>query len=100
MANMANSEAPETYLDNPIWHALMRQQAPLALGDGLARRYPHDVAPFGAVVANNEEALASLAALERPGGVVALFLHQPAVAIDSWKRLRTATVVQMIYAGT
>lgn len=95
---MANSVAPETYLDNPIWHALTLQQAPLALGDGLARRYPRDVAPFGAVVANNEEALASLAALERPGGVVALFHLQPAVEMNAWKLLRTATVVQMVYA--
>ncbi len=90
---MAHSEVPETYFDNPIWHALTRQQAPFALGDGLARRYPRDVAPFGAVVANNEEALASLAALEKPGGVVALFLRQPAVAMNAWKLLRTATVV-------
>lgn len=96
---MADGEAFEQYLDNPIWHALTNQQAPLALGDGLARRYPRDVAPFGAVVANNEEALASLAALEKPGGVVALFLLQPAVAINTWKLLRTATVAQMVYAG-
>lgn len=96
---MANSEAPETYLDNPIWHALTNQHAPLALGNGLARRYPRDVAPFGAVVANNEEALASLAALEKPGGVVALFLPQPAVALNAWKPLRTASVVQMVYTG-
>ena len=96
---MAHSEAAEIYLDNPIWHALTNQQAAFALGDGLARRYPRDVAPFGAVVANNEEALASLAALEKPGGVVALFLRQPAVAMNAWKLLRTATVVQMVYAG-
>jgi len=96
---MADGEAFEQYLDNPIWHALTNQQAPLALGDGLARRYPRDVAPFGAVVANNEEALASLAALEKPGGVVALFLLQPAVAINTWKLLRTAMVAQMVYAG-
>ena len=96
---MAHSEAAEMYLDNPIWHALTNQQAAFALGDGLARRYPRAVAPFGAVVANNEEALASLAALEKPGGVVALFLRQPAVAMKAWKPLRTATVVQMVYAG-
>ena len=96
---MADGEALELYLDNPIWHALTNQQAPLALGDGVARRYPRDVAPFGAVVANNEEALASLAALEEPGGVVALFLLQPAVAMNAWKLLRTAMVAQMVYAG-
>ena len=54
------------YLDNPIWHALTNQQAAFALGDGLARRYPRAVAPFGAVVANNEEALASLASVITP----------------------------------
>ena len=36
-------------LDNPAWHALTSHQARFAEGDGAARRYQHDVAPFAAL---------------------------------------------------
>ena len=36
-------------LDNPAWHALTGPHAAFALGRGMARHYPRDVAPFSAV---------------------------------------------------
>ena len=45
---MTNAHAT---LDNPVWYALTTQQAAIALGDHLARRYPPEIAPFGAVAA-------------------------------------------------
>ena len=36
-------------LDNPAWHALTGTHAAVALGAGLARHYPRDMAPFSAI---------------------------------------------------
>jgi hypothetical protein len=36
-------------LDNPIWHALEGPHCRHALGPGLARHYPRDIAPFSAI---------------------------------------------------
>src|SRR5436305_990037 len=44
---MGNSE--DRPLDNVVWTALTTVHASIALGDGLARHYPRDMAPFSAV---------------------------------------------------
>jgi len=36
-------------LDNPVWHALIGPHAEYAIGQGLARHYPRDMAPFVAI---------------------------------------------------
>ena len=36
-------------LDNPIWHTLTGPHGRHALGRGLARHYPRDIAPFSAI---------------------------------------------------
>src|SRR5258707_14718811 len=90
---MAN---PEAFLNNPIWSALTSHHAPIAQGNHLARRYPRDVAAFGAVAANDEEAFGSLAALIPSGEVVVLLGGQPAME-DTWELTRDFSVVQMVY---
>lgn len=85
-------------LDNPAWHALTNQHADLALGNELARRYPREVASFGAVAANTEEALQALAALLAPNEVIALLGCQAPVG-EQWLLLRQFPIVQMVYAG-
>jgi ribosomal protein S18 acetylase RimI-like enzyme len=84
-------------LDNPIWHALSTQQERFAQGTSLARRYVSDIAPFGAVVANNKEAFDSLASLIAPREVVVLMGGYPEENI--WKFLRQFSVIQMVYDG-
>src|SRR5438309_7756693 len=48
-------------LDNPIWHALGGPHCRHALGRGLARHYPRDIAPFSAIAEASAAAYADLA---------------------------------------
>ncbi len=54
-------------LANPYWGALATEQASIALGGPLARRFPSDVIPFAGVPASTAESLAALYALLAPG---------------------------------
>jgi len=59
-------------LDSPIWSALTGPHAHLAEGRGDVRRYRPDTVPFAAMRETNDENLAALAALPRPGEMMAL----------------------------
>ena len=48
-------------LDNPIWHALEGPHGRHALGRGLARHYPRDIAPFSAIAEASAAAYSDLA---------------------------------------
>ena len=63
---MSTKEAVHV-LDNPVWHALTTHQAQFALGEGLARRYHPDIAPFVALANASEAAFADLAQIVSPG---------------------------------
>lgn len=52
---------------NPFWQALTTEHAAIAIGDGLARRYPADVIPFAGVADTGEEAMQALRDLLEPG---------------------------------
>ncbi|HEY2610381.1 MAG TPA: GNAT family N-acetyltransferase, partial [Reyranella sp.] len=49
-------------LDNPVWHALSGPHRGHAIGNGRARHYPRDMAPFSAIAEPTEAAYADLAA--------------------------------------
>jgi len=49
-------------LDNPVWHALTGPHRGHAIGNGRARHYPRDMAPFSAIAEPTEAAYADLAA--------------------------------------
>lgn len=60
-------------LDAAAWGSLTGAHAHLALGSGLARRYPADLSPFAAVAAvEDEQAWTDLRALYAEGEVVGL----------------------------
>ena len=59
-------------LDRPVWNALTGPHATLAEGGTLARRYRPDIVPFAAARDDSAESLAALAALPRPGEMMAL----------------------------
>jgi len=61
------SHLPEALFSNPVWHALEGPHRHLALGNGIARRYPADVAPFAALAEPSRAALDRLAELIEPG---------------------------------
>ena len=62
-------------LDNPIWHALSTEQSALAQGNGLAKRFPSDVAPFGGLIDQS--------AVER---CIRWFVRRR----STWKRIRSS----------
>jgi predicted GNAT family acetyltransferase len=82
-------------LDNPVWHALSTEQSGLAQGNGLAKRFPNDVAPFGGLI---DQSAAAYDALEqiRPGAVTALALDAEPVLPRNWEMLQSGEMYQMI----
>jgi predicted GNAT family acetyltransferase len=59
-------------LDNPAWSALTTHQAHLALGGGLARRYPEYIAPIAALGSKEDAAFQELSDLVQPGDSISL----------------------------
>lgn len=92
---MTNAEL----LDNPIWHALSTDQASIALGDHLARRYPQEIGPLAGIPDQSEDCYAALRELAGDG-VVALFSVDAFRLPPAWKVLREGSIVQMIRAAT
>jgi ribosomal protein S18 acetylase RimI-like enzyme len=66
-------------LFNLVWKALETVHARFAVCDGLARRYPEDVAPFAAIAESSDAAFAQLAGLLGPGERVYLLGEKPRV---------------------
>jgi ribosomal protein S18 acetylase RimI-like enzyme len=52
---------------NPFWQALTTEHSSIALGDGLARRYPADVIPFGGVAVPDAASMLTFRDLLAPG---------------------------------
>ena len=50
-------------LDNAVWSALSTEQAYLAQGNALAKRFPRDVSPFAAMSDQSPAAYQALAAV-------------------------------------
>src|SRR6478752_7420680 len=81
-------------LDNPIWSALTTEHAALALGNGLARRYPADVSRLAGLREPTPEAFADLRELGELG--TGLFTAQPVDVPEDWSVVRTRRIEQMI----
>ena len=63
----------DAVLDNAAWHSLTGPHARFAIGDGLVRRYPEDVAPFVAVQTwQHPRVWDALAELVGPGAEIGL----------------------------
>ena len=81
---MKNSPATDVHvLDNPIWSALSTEQAYLAQANRLARRFPGDVAPFGAMAGQSVAEYHALAEI-LAGDAAALFLDAPPNLAAGW----------------
>ncbi len=85
-------------LDNVVWAALTTAHADLALGRGLARHYPRDVAPFAAIAEPTAAAHADLAADLPPGQEARLFRPTDEATPPGWTALSARPVVQMVFA--
>jgi ribosomal protein S18 acetylase RimI-like enzyme len=93
-------DAPATtrLLDRPVWSALSGENAPFAQGAMLARRYPSEIAPFGAVADETPECFEALASLASRGSRVALVGPDAVAAPNGFALERNAPIVQMMLA--
>jgi predicted GNAT family acetyltransferase len=83
-------------LDNPVWHALIGPHADHAIGRGLARRYPRDMAPFSAIAEPTESAYADLAA-DLPAELEArLFRPDLEATPAGWQTVSARPIIQMV----
>ncbi|HEY1561326.1 MAG TPA: GNAT family N-acetyltransferase [Caulobacteraceae bacterium] len=92
------SAARETVLDNAAWHSLSGAHAALAIGGALAKRFPHDVAPFAAT-GGAPGGFEALAGLIGAGESVAWCAKAPVPAIDGLRATPFGRVRQMVYRG-
>ena len=83
-------------LDAPIWGALHTTHASMALGDGLAVRYPREVSPLAALREQSPEAYASLGRLLAPGEAAVLFLTEAPRLPDGWTLVRGGGLEQRV----
>jgi predicted GNAT family acetyltransferase len=82
-------------LDNPVWHALIGPHANIAIGGGLARQYPHDIAPFSAIADATTDTYADLAADLPPGIEARLFRPTEEAALPGWETISSRPIIQM-----
>jgi GNAT superfamily N-acetyltransferase len=83
-------------LDLPIWSALTTDHAALALGDGLARRYPAEMSPLAATRDGSPQAFADLRELVAPDGRVGLFTPAPLDVPGDWIVVGERWIDQMV----
>ena len=79
-------------LDNPMWAALTTRQRRFALGTGLVRRYPREMAPFVAVERAAVDATVDLEALVEPGEAIYVVGVAPAWP-HGWQVLATGSIL-------
>jgi ribosomal protein S18 acetylase RimI-like enzyme len=84
-------------LDNPAWSALTTHQSSVALVDGMARRFPPEMAVHGALALPIPQAWESLARLARVP--VGLFTHEPLQPPPGWTVTRHVELLEMVHAG-
>lgn len=83
-------------LDNAVWAALSGPQSVIAQVNGLARRYPADVSPFGAIADHQVgQAWIDLAELIGPGGTIVLTGSELQVP-HGWKIINGGEGFQML----
>jgi ribosomal protein S18 acetylase RimI-like enzyme len=90
------SAAIESALNRPVWSALTTGDRGFAEGGALARRFPPDIAPFGATAEDSPEAFAFLRELLGEGGRVALVTLDKLKPYHGFEVVREAPIIQMI----
>ena len=93
------SAARESVLDNPAWYSLASTHAELAIGGALARRFPHEVAPFAATGGGAPGGFEALADLVGAGESVAWAAKARVPAIAGLQAAPFGRVRQMVYRG-
>jgi len=94
--NFPVSETDEALLDNPILNALLTEHDSLALGDGLARRYPAAIGPLAGTPDQSEASFDALRFLAGTNGLLGLFLPDEPRLPGGWSLFRGGILTQMI----
>ena len=81
-------------LDNVVWTALTTHQASVALSEGMARRFPPEMAVFGALALSLPPAWESLARLAN--APVGLYSTAPLSLPQGWAVTRHVELLQMV----
>jgi ribosomal protein S18 acetylase RimI-like enzyme len=89
-------KAADQPLNNPIWYALSTNQYYLAQSNHLAKRFPRDVAPFGAMKAQSPPEYDALAQI-LSGDTAALFLDAKPVLPTDWTMRISGDMYQMTF---
>ena len=84
-------------LDSPAWSALTTHQSSIALVEGMARRFPPEMAVHGALALPIPPAWESLARLARVP--VGLFTREPLRTPPGWTVTRHVELLEMVHAG-
>jgi ribosomal protein S18 acetylase RimI-like enzyme len=84
-------------LDNPVWHALTGPQASLAVGSGLARHFPRDIAPFSAIEDASPEAYADLGLGLPPNTEARLFRPTDEPLPNGWQKVDAFPMLQIVF---
>jgi ribosomal protein S18 acetylase RimI-like enzyme len=82
-------------LDNPAWTALTSHQSPIALVEGMARRFPPEMTVFGALALHLPQAWNSLARLAARAPV-GLYSTAPLQPPSGWSIMRHVELFQML----
>ncbi|MFI4999026.1 MAG: GNAT family N-acetyltransferase [Reyranellales bacterium] len=83
-------------LDNPVWHALTGPHLVHAIGHGLARHYPTDMAPFSAIADASDAAYADLAHDLPPRTEARLFRSSEEPLPRGWDHVDCFPMLQMV----
>jgi ribosomal protein S18 acetylase RimI-like enzyme len=86
-------------LDNPVWHALTGPQARFATGEGRARGFQRDVAPFFALADTSGQAYRDLRAILGVAPEARMFRPRAEPVPPGWKKTFEKPIVQMICAA-
>ena len=89
-------KAASALLNNPIWNALSTAQSYLSRSNHLAKRFPRDVAPFGAMKSQSPSEYEALAQI-LSGDTAALFLDSKPVLPTDWTMRISGDMYQMTF---
>jgi ribosomal protein S18 acetylase RimI-like enzyme len=93
-----STQADLTLLNNPIWHALSTEQSYLAEVNHLAKRFPPDVSPFGAIETQSPAPYEALGKLLH-GDTIALCLGSKPTLPPDWTTRISVDAYQMTFEG-
>jgi ribosomal protein S18 acetylase RimI-like enzyme len=85
-----------TPLDNPVWYALTGPHARFAVGQGRARHYPRDMAPFSAIAESTPAAYADLARHIADEIEARLFRPENETPPPGWEAISARPIIQMV----